>query len=481
MTWSVLELANLRRWLTRRIFWLMTIPSLLTLLLIATNDYHHLITTEFRMTDHVVQTFGIANWVLTAYAFLLILHAVIALIWLALRSPRLRRPAIIMLLGMVVGFGFYTLASISPALLGPGERILLVLGPISLSYALAFFRYRILDPVPIARAAALEQIREGMLVLDMKGRIADLNPAAAAMLGSLARMLRGRLLTDVLPTLSSFLTPSHEAGILESEVSLRNRGSEIQCNASLSLLTNHQGDVLGQLLLLRDVTEQKRAQKKVLDQQRLVATLEERDRLARELHDGVAQVLGYVGVQAQSVAKWLHEGNPQKAEALLARLVEVAKDAHADVRESILGLRTGSSPQWSFLAALKQYLGNFQTNYGIRTELSFPDAVAESVLDQDAGVHLLRVVQEALTNARKHGNAQSVRISFEQQDGHTLIRIVDDGTGFDPSNVPQDGGSHFGLAFMQERMANIGGSVRIESALGAGTTIELVTPIRNRG
>ena len=132
MTWSVLELANLRRWLTRRIFWLMTIPSLLTLLLIATNDYHHLITTEFRMTDHVVQVFGIANWVLTAYAFLLILHAVIALIWLALRSPRLRRPAIIMLLGMVVGFGFYTLASISPALLRPGERILLVLGPISL-------------------------------------------------------------------------------------------------------------------------------------------------------------------------------------------------------------------------------------------------------------------------------------------------------------------------------------------------------------
>jgi PAS domain S-box-containing protein len=476
MPWSVLELAGFRRWLTRRNFWLMTVPSVLTLLLIFTNDYHHLITTEVRMTDHVVQVFGIANWIITAYAFLLVLSAVIVLLWLAIRSHHLRRPATIMLLGMVVAFGFYTLASIDESLFGPGERVLLVLGPLSLSYSLAFFRYHILDPVPIARAAALEQVREGMLVLDLQGRIADSNITAAKIVGMPAEHLKGRLITETLPAISTIIPQPAVGEASESEIRINTGSASRSYAASFTPLSGYDGEPVGQLLLLRDVTEQKRTQAKVVEQQRVMATLQERERLARELHDSTSQVLGYVNLQAQTIQKWLQSGNNEKAEALLTRLAEIAKDAHADVRESILGLKSEGTEGWVFLSALKRYLNNFQSQYNIPIELTLSNHMRENTLNTTVGIQVLRVIQEALTNARKHSGAHKVRVSLDELDNRAFIRITDDGSGFDASLQGQDKESHFGLSFMQERMAEIRGSFKIDSIPGAGTVVEIEVP-----
>jgi PAS domain S-box-containing protein len=480
MLWSVLELAGLRRWLTWRNLWLMTIPLVLTMLLILTNSYHHLITTEFRMTDHIEQVFGIGNWIITAYAFILVLSAVLFLLWLAVRSPTLRRPAIIMLLGMIVAFGFYTLASIETDLFKSGEKVLLILGPLSLSYALAFFRYHILDPVPIARATALEQVREGLLVLDLQGRIADSNITAAKIVGMPVERLKGRLLNETLPAISNIVPQPTTGEVCQSEIRLNTGNASRSYAVSFTPLSGRNSEPVGQLLLLRDITEQKRAQAKVMEQQRVMAKLEERERLARDLHDGIGQVLGYVGMQAQTARKWVQDGNSDKADSVLGRMVEVAKDAHADVRESILNLRGGPTRQWSFFPSLKQYLENFQANYDIRSELSVDGPESEDRFDPTTGVQLLRVIQEALTNARKHSGAQSIKVSVEQQDGRALVRIVDDGTGFNAAQVPEDGSSHFGLVFMRERMAEIKGSLIIDSKPGAGTVVELNVPLRGR-
>ena len=90
----------------------------------------------------------------------------------------------------------------------------------------------------------------------------------------------------------------------------------------------------------------------MLEQQRVVATLQERERLARELHDSVGQVLGYLSLQAQTARKRLQDGDGEKAESLLGRLTDVAQHAHADVRESILALKAASSEDWSLLPTL---------------------------------------------------------------------------------------------------------------------------------
>ena len=235
------------------------------------------------------------------------------------------------------------------------------------------------------------------------------------------------------------------------------------------------------LLLMHDITEQKRAQASILEQRSVVATLQERERLARELHDGIGQILGYVSMQAQTVLKLVHDGKSEKAESLLGRIVEVTRDAHVDVRESILNLRTGADLDWSFIPTLKNYIGRFEENYGIRTELSLADGIGENTFDAAAGLPLLRVIQEAMTNCRKHSGAQTLKVCAELDGRTSQITINDDGCGFDTSQLESNAESHFGLVFMRERMEQIGGSLSVRSTPGDGTVLQLDVPNREQG
>jgi signal transduction histidine kinase len=228
------------------------------------------------------------------------------------------------------------------------------------------------------------------------------------------------------------------------------------------------------------VTEQKRAQTKILEQQRVVATLQERERLARELHDGIGQVLGYVSMQVQTALKWVRDGNKEKAESIMERLVEVSKDAHADVRESILSLRAGSDQDWSLIPTLNKYIDRFQAICGIRTELSISDGIKENTFDPAAEVQLLRVIQEAMTNCRKHSGAHSLKIDVALDGSKASITIIDDGNGFDAGQFELGDSGHFGLVFMRERIEQIGGSLKIDSTPEGGTILKLDVPIREQ-
>ncbi len=481
ITCFVLDYAGFGRWLSRRNLILLAVPPLLFLLLAVTNDYHHLAWRGFLTDEFVVPVRGIANWVVVGYAYILALVNIVVLLRLAARSPQHRWPAAIILFAQIDAYTIYMLNAVKTGFLNPPEWIFLMfLLPFSM-YALALFRFRVFDPVPLARSAVIEQMREGMLVLDLNGRVVDRNRAAEEMLRENAPNLRGQLLVEILPASLSNLTQSDRTVVVQSEMSLGTGKAARHYNLNLMPLTARRGEVVGQLLLLHDVTEQKLAQAKVVEQQRVVATLEERERLARELHDGIGQVLGYVGIQAQTASKWVQDGNTEKARSLLGRLAQVAKDAHADVRESILNLRAGSTPEWSFVPALKHYLDNFQANYGIRTELSLSDGTVVGTLSPEAEVQVLRVIQEALNNARKHSGAQAVRVVIDQDKGQAHITITDDGRGFDVGQADTATGSHFGLVFMRERVEQIGGSLKIDSRPGAGTVVELYAPIRDRG
>jgi signal transduction histidine kinase len=477
--WFVLVYAGFGRWLTRRNLWLMITPSIFSLVVIVTNDYHHLVWTDFQMGDHVIQVFGIVNWVLAAMAFVMILFTIIVLIWLAVRSSHLRWPAIIMLLGMVVSFGIYLVVNVYPEIFGPGERILLTMGILSLSFSLALFRFRVLDPVPLAYSAIVKQIQAGVLVLDLNKKAVGLNPAAGQILGRPPESLWGHPAAEILPAELNILNWLEKPEMAPSEIKLGSGSATRYYNVQFTPLKDQRNRTLGHLLLLHDFTEQKRIQEQILEQQQAVATLQERERLARELHDSTGQVLGYVNLQAETIHQWLQAGNSDKADSLVLRLAEVAKEAHADIRESILNLKSGSAQVWYLLPTLRRYLDNFQSQYGIRTELVLKDGLKEDNFKPDAEVQLLRVIQEALTNARKHGEAHNVMVAIERGENRGHITVTDDGNGFDPNQTKLEGSQHFGLAFMNERMAQIGGTMKIESRPGAGTTIRLEAPNRS--
>jgi PAS domain S-box-containing protein len=480
ITCFVLRYAGLGRWLTRRNYVLLFLFPLLCVLLMVTNDYHHLIWTGFRMNGHVNVSPGRLFWVFISYGILLGLLNLLVLVWLAISSPVHRWPVAIMLVGQMIGRLGYTLDKLDTGLIGPGESVLLVVGVVSVAYALALLRFHAIDPIAAARKAVLKQMNEGLFVLDLQGRIVDVNPMAGAILEIPENNLRGKPITDVMPIDAGRIKKLESNEIGPTGITLEKDNSVRHYNLNSTTLRGRQDEVIGQLLLLHDVTEHTRAQTKILEQQKVLATLQERERLARELHDGIGQVLGYVNMQVQTALKCARNGNKEKAESIMGRIVEVSKDAHADVRESIHNLRTGSDRNWSLIPALKKYIDRFQANYGIRTKLSIPDGIADDTFDPAAGAQLLRVIQEAMTNCRKHSGAHFLKIGVELDGNRAYITVSDDGHGFDLEQLEHGEPGHFGLSFMRERMEQIGGSLKIDSKPGGGTILRLDMPIRKQ-
>ena len=319
-------------------------------------------------------------------------------------------------------------------------------------------------------------MREGLVVVDVEGVIVDANASAERAWAGRSLALRGRAARDVLPVADG-LTAMPRPEVRESEFDVGSGDEKRHYQLQATPLKDKRGHGLGHLLLLQDVTEQARSQARVLEQQRVVATLRERERLARELHDSVGQVLGYSVSRRRRRASGSRTATGKKAESLLGRLTDVAQHAHADVRESILALRAASSEDWSLLPTLAHYLEDFRAHYGVQTELAVADGVTEETFAPETGVQLLRVVQEAMTNARRHAGACTICISIEQEDDKARITVTDDGCGFDPDELNTDGGGHFGLAFMRERMEQIAGGLKIDSQPGSGTRVCLEAPV----
>jgi len=475
----ILVYAGLGRWLTRRNLILLSIPPLIFFGLILTNNLHQLVWTGFQLEKYIEPSPGLANQLFISYVYLIGLIMFAILIQLAIRYPQHRRPALIMLSGQIIGRLVYLIDYLSGGFLGPGESLMVVLGVTSTSYGFAFFRFHVLDPIPLARSAVIDQMQEGMLVLDMQGRIVGLNPAAIEILGNSEANLQGRNIKELLSA-DLNLDGINEDITSSLEISLGNADNLRYYKVDTTSLLDKYNHMLGYLILLDDITKQKQAQVQMLERQQVLATLQERERLARELHDGIGQVLAYLGMQAQTIRKYLKDSNTDRADSLLERLVEIAQNAHADVRESILNLRIDSTRDWSFISALKQYLINFQVNYGIHTELITTDGIGDNAFDPGAGAQLLRVIQETLTNTRKHSNAGNVRVTIEQTGSDRHIIIKDDGCGFDVDQSDATNDGHFGLVFMRERMEQIGGSLNIDSTPGEGTIVILYVPVREQ-
>ncbi|MBP8949555.1 MAG: ATP-binding protein, partial [Candidatus Promineofilum sp.] len=193
--------------------------------------------------------------------------------------------------------------------------------------------------------------------------------------------------------------------------------------------------------------------------------------------DSAGQVLAYVSLQAQAIRQSVRDGKTAAAEAQLIQLAAAAQGAHVDVRESILSLKAVAAEDQPFAAALTRYLDTYAARYDLPIKLTVADGL-DNPFAPEASAQVLRVVQEALTNARKHGQAHHVGVTVGRANGSARVVITDDGQGFDPGAV---GDGHYGLAIMHERMAQVGGRLAIESQPGAGTRVALEAPLIHRG
>ena len=286
---------------------------------------------------------GRAGWILAAYGFALAVASSLVFLWLFVRSPRHRWPAALCLCGHVVVRVSYLFDTVYANPVAPMHATILGSVFTAATYAVAVLGFRLFELIPVARWTLIEQMREGVLVLDPDRRIVDLNPAAERILGVPSPAARRPGRRDLLPSLSDASRGPTTARPGAAEIRLGAGSTRREYVPQISALRHRGGFRLGYLIVLHDVTDQREAQARNVEGQRALATLQERDRVARELHDSLGQVIGYVKMQAQAARELLARQQWHQADQHLAQLVAVAQDAHADVREYVLGARSDGS------------------------------------------------------------------------------------------------------------------------------------------
>jgi len=219
---------------------------------------------------------------------------------------------------------------------------------------------------------------------------------------------------------------------------------------------------------------------RLYDRVQNLAVLEERDRIAREMHDGLAQILGYLNLQTFSFEETVKEGKTDDILEGILEMRRIIQEAYADVREAILNCRTSVSIERGLIPTLEQYVREYSQQSKVSTELIVEQGVPES-FPQAIEVQLVRIIQEALTNVRKHAKATHANIKFHVENQATIVTVEDNGCGFDVESVNDSSRAHVGLQSMKERTESIGGTFAIESVVGEGTRVSITLPRQVEG
>ena len=205
-----------------------------------------------------------------------------------------------------------------------------------------------------------------------------------------------------------------------------------------------------------------------------LAVAQERLRIAHEMHDGIAQVLGYVNTKVQAAIEYIRREKTEEGLEQLRELAAAAREAYSDVRESIVDLRTLPGPTRSLDDVLREYVDRWKEQTEVNTEL-----VVDGDLGMPNGIELqvVRIIQESLTNVRKHARATTARIEVRRRNDMLLITVSDDGVGLEQAGRSRSVFPRFGLSTMRERAESIGGTFSIEGAPGAGTVVKVEVPL----
>jgi len=317
----------------------------------------------------------------------------------------------------------------------------------------------------------MEALPDGVAVVDGDGRIVYVNSLLQALSGYRSEELVGQLVELLVPErLHAFHTArraeyvanpyARPMGVNPDIFIRRKDGTELPTDIALSPLQTASGLVV--VAALQDATERKRIAARL----RRLALLEDRERIAKELHDGVIQSLFAVGMNlhATEAAADL----PDTVRARLVGTVDSIDMAIRDLRNYVFDLRPGVLTDRRLDEALRQLAEDFQENSGIVTVVEVDARVAAEF--SKASAQLVQVTREALSNVVQHAGAKTCRVSLMRKGDAGVLEIEDDGHGFDPVRSSTDGQ---GLRNMRERVHAMGGRFSVESTAAEGTTIRV--------
>ncbi|MBN1317566.1 MAG: GAF domain-containing sensor histidine kinase, partial [Anaerolineales bacterium] len=240
----------------------------------------------------------------------------------------------------------------------------------------------------------------------------------------------------------------------------------------LTTLANHLGAAIENARIRTEMED------KISDlgaQVRQMAIIKERERLSREMHDGFAQTLGLLNLQIEEVKSAVVSQNWETAHEALAVMDSYLLTAQTDVREALSNLRHTAPQGKDFIRELKNVVDEF----GIKNKINSKFIInTQEIIDLPAvvEVQVQRVIQEALTNVRRHAMATQVNVTVESNSDGWLLSVADDGVGFDSSQIGSVETGNFGITTMKERIESFGGRISISSQPGAGVCVSLLIP-----
>lgn len=210
------------------------------------------------------------------------------------------------------------------------------------------------------------------------------------------------------------------------------------------------------------------------------AIVDERERIARELHDGFAQVLGYLTTKVMAVRLLVKDRRLDDADHQLENLENAARNLFSDVRAAILGLKMAGNVHRGLINSVKEYLSEFSRLSGIPSDfITEIDRMPEQI-SAETELHLFRIIQEALNNVRKHSQATHVLIQLDRDPDSIGISITDNGVGFVYPIEPSSQSNHLGLGNIQDRAREIKAQFAIQSQPSKGTTIRIKLDLREK-
>jgi signal transduction histidine kinase len=210
---------------------------------------------------------------------------------------------------------------------------------------------------------------------------------------------------------------------------------------------------------------------RLYERSRELTIAEERSRLAHELHDAVSQKLFSLRLTAQA-ATALVDRDPSRAKGELQQVAALAAEAADELRAAVVELRPAALDEDGLVATLRTHIQVLDRAHTARVTFLSHGVRALPAAQEEA---VLRVAQEALHNALRHSGAGHVDVTVDRRGSGAVLRVTDDGSGFDPKTVRR-AGRHLGLVSMRDRASGVGGTLTVESAPGKGTTIELEVP-----
>lgn len=341
-------------------------------------------------------------------------------------------------------------------------------------------------------ALIVKQTGDAILIHDMHGNISFWNPAAERLFGHAQQDIIGRSAALLAPAgreeeLRQNLTAiAEQRQIINYDTQRVTRDGRL-IDVSLSaapLIDPHDGQVIGEICTMRDITERKHAEEaeRKLEENRQLTHLiqrhieEERRSLARELHDELGQYVTAIKTFAVAIGNKTREKLPD-VESHAQTIAAAANHIYDGMHNIIRQLRPGALDNLGLTETLRDAVAEWQSqNPDVRFSLNFSGKLDS--LGENLNINLYRIVQESVTNALRYSQATAIDIRFEEQEnGDLQLSIKDNGIGMNICNVDQT--KHFGVLGMRERMQALHGTFSLDSAPGQGTGI-IVTVMKGR-